>query len=244
MNWHDVDQSPQKEDKAFQQAMNLAVSEFMDVSFSKTFIVSIYFHAKSWLPARSVVMECLATRKNIDSSGEMMLLTSSCPDDRNNKWRVQAVAVSPDKFESREALPSQWRGLTNDHLFEVAGISGCVFVHSSGFIGGKKSYEVMSSTVAKKKDSLRTQGRKLVRRNTGETSSNGDNDTFTQGMDSAESEEVVSAMESLSSEKKNSDTRLIYPNISDSASSGSDSSQDPKVTQSFTLSDSKNENEE
>ncbi|KAI3724256.1 hypothetical protein L2E82_36027 [Cichorium intybus] len=132
MNWYDVDQSPQKEDKAFQQAMNLVGSEFMDC---------IYFHAKSWLPTRSVVMECLATRKNIDSSGEMMLLTSSCP--VSCFW---------------EALPSQWRGLTDDHLFEVAGISGCVFVHSSGFIGGNKSYEVMSSTVAKKKDSLRTQG--------------------------------------------------------------------------------------
>ncbi|KAI3517753.1 hypothetical protein L1887_16972 [Cichorium endivia] len=156
MNWYDADQSPQKEDQAFQQAMSLAGSEFMDC---------IYFHAKSWLPARSVVMECLATRKNIDSSGEIMLLTRSCPwklhifdlevdmkidpvikyviyqDDRNNKWRVQAVAVSPDKFESRKALPSDWRGLTDDHLSEVAGISGCVFVHSSGFIGGNKSYE-------------------------------------------------------------------------------------------------------
>ncbi|KAI3751996.1 hypothetical protein L2E82_23094 [Cichorium intybus] len=64
------------------------------------------------------------------------------------------------------------------------------------------------------RESLRTQGRKLVRSNTGESKSNGDSDTFTQGMDSAESEEVVSARESLSSEEINSDTRLIDPNIS------------------------------
>lgn len=81
----------------------------------------------------------------------------------------------------------------------------------------------------------------MVRSNTVESSSNGDSDTLTQGMDSAESEEVVSARESLSSEEINSDTRLIDPNISDSASSDSDSSQ---VSQSFTLSDSKDENEE
>lgn len=156
LNWYDDDQSPEKEDQAFQQAMKLAGTEFMDC---------INFHAKSWLPARSVVMECLAERKNVDSSGEIMLLTRSCPwklhifdleaemkidpalkyviyqDDRNDKWRVQAVAVSPDKFESRKPLPSHWRGLTDDHLSQVAGISGCVFVHSSGFIGGNKTYE-------------------------------------------------------------------------------------------------------
>ncbi|GJT50623.1 UPF0160 protein-like protein [Tanacetum coccineum] len=156
INWYDDDQSPEKEGQAFQQAMKLAGDEFMDC---------ISFHAKSWLPGRSVVMECLAERKNVDSSGEIMLLTRSCPwklhifdleaemkidpvlkyviyqDDRNDKWRVQAVAVSPDKFESRKALPSHWRGLTDDHLSQVAGISGCVFVHSSGFIGGNKTYE-------------------------------------------------------------------------------------------------------
>ncbi|KAI7735862.1 hypothetical protein M8C21_000235 [Ambrosia artemisiifolia] len=136
--------------------MALAGNEFMDC---------IHFHIKSWLPARLVVMERLAARKNIDSSGEIMLLTRSCPwklhifdlevemkidpalkyviyqDDRNNRWRVQAVAVSPDKFESRKPLPSQWRGLTDDHLSDVAGISGCIFVHTSGFIGANKTYE-------------------------------------------------------------------------------------------------------
>ncbi|KAL4574737.1 hypothetical protein LXL04_021573 [Taraxacum kok-saghyz] len=164
LNWYDNDQSPEKEDQAFHRAMNLAGNEFMDVRFL-IFNKCIYFHAKSWLPARSVVMECLASRKSIDSSGEIMLLTTSCPwklhifdlevemkidpvlkyviyqDERNNKWRVQAVALSPDKFESRKALPSNWRGLTDDNLSEVSGISGCVFVHSSGFIGGNETYE-------------------------------------------------------------------------------------------------------
>ncbi|KAK9291938.1 hypothetical protein L1049_019890 [Liquidambar formosana] len=156
LDWMDPDQSPEKENEAFQRAMTLAGDEFLE---------SVHFHAKSWLPAHSIVMECLAARGDIDSSGEIMVLTRSCPwklhifeleeemkinpsikyviyqDDRSNKWRVQAVAVSPDKFESRKPLPSLWRGLNGEELSKVVGISGCVFVHMSGFIGGNKSYE-------------------------------------------------------------------------------------------------------
>lgn len=62
-------------------------------------------------------------------------------DDRSKSWRVQAVAVAPDRFESRKALPSQWRGLRDEELSKEARIPGCVFVHMSGFIGGNQSYE-------------------------------------------------------------------------------------------------------
>lgn len=62
-------------------------------------------------------------------------------DDRSKHWRVQAVAVAPDRFESRKALASQWRGLRDGELSKEAGIPGCVFVHMSGFIGGNQSYE-------------------------------------------------------------------------------------------------------
>lgn len=54
---------------------------------------------------------------------------------------MQAVAVSPDKFESRKPLPSPWRGLADEELTSVAGIPGCIFVHMSGFIGANKTYE-------------------------------------------------------------------------------------------------------
>lgn len=40
---------------------------------------TLNFHAKSWLPARSIVMECLLARENIDPSKEIMVLTKSCP---------------------------------------------------------------------------------------------------------------------------------------------------------------------
>lgn len=156
LDWVDLDQSLERENEAFQHASTLTGSEFLE---------SVHFHAKSWLPARSIVMECLAAREDIDSSGEIMVLTRSCPwklhifdleeemkidstikyviyqDERSENWRVQAVAISPDKFESRKPLPSPWRGLTDGELSEAAGIPGCTFVHMSGFIGGNQTYK-------------------------------------------------------------------------------------------------------
>ncbi|XP_047329214.1 MYG1 protein-like [Impatiens glandulifera] len=156
LNYLDTDQSIERENMAFQQAMALSGSELLE---------SIHFHAKSWLPARSIVKDSIMARKDVDSSGEIMVLSRSCPwklhifeleeemkigssikyviyqDDRSQKWRVQAVAVSPGKFESRKPLPSSWRGLNDEELSKVAGISDCTFVHSSGFIGGNRNYE-------------------------------------------------------------------------------------------------------
>ncbi|KAL6959796.1 hypothetical protein U1Q18_039950 [Sarracenia purpurea var. burkii] len=166
LDWTDPDQSPEKENEAFQRAMALTGSEFLD---------TVRFHAKSWLPARSIVMECLAARQEIDPSREIMVLDRFCPDpeliltpwqwklhlfeleeemkidppikyvlyqdDRSKHWRVQAVAVSPDNFESRKPLPSKWQGLRDEELSKEAGIPGCVFVHISGFIGGNQSYD-------------------------------------------------------------------------------------------------------
>ncbi|XP_042467314.1 MYG1 protein-like [Zingiber officinale] len=155
LDWMDLDQSSEKENEAFQQAMILAGGEFLD---------SVRFHARSWLPARSIVAECLATRGNADPSGEIMVLDRFCPwklhlfeleedlkivplvkyvlyqDERSGSWRVQAVSVSPDRFESRKPLPLAWRGLRDQELSDKSGIPGCVFVHISGFIGGNQTY--------------------------------------------------------------------------------------------------------
>ncbi|KAM0935128.1 putative metal-dependent protein hydrolase [Dioscorea sansibarensis] len=156
LNWMDPDQSAEKENAAFEQAMILAGSEFLE---------SVHFHAKSWLPARSTVIDCLKSRGDIDPCGEIMLLNKFCPwklhlfelesdlkidpsikyviyqDDRSKNWRIQAVAISPEKFESRKPLPIPWRGLQDEELSSESGIPGCVFVHMSGFIGGNQTYE-------------------------------------------------------------------------------------------------------
>ena len=57
------------------------------------------------------------------------------------KWRIQAVPVSKDSFESRKPLPDAWRGLRDEGLSAKSGVNGCVFVHASGFIGGNGSEE-------------------------------------------------------------------------------------------------------
>ena len=59
------------------------------------------------------------------------------PDETSGNWRVQAVPVSPESFESRKALPEAWRGLRDEELSRVSGIEGGIFVHASGFTGGK-----------------------------------------------------------------------------------------------------------
>jgi uncharacterized UPF0160 family protein len=58
------------------------------------------------------------------------------PDETAGNWRVQAVPASSDSFESRKALPQQWRGLRDEELSTVSGIPGGIFTHASGFIGG------------------------------------------------------------------------------------------------------------
>lgn len=57
-------------------------------------------------------------------------------DETAGNWRVQAVPVTSDSFESRKALPEQWRGLRDEELSAVSGIPGSIFAHASGFIGG------------------------------------------------------------------------------------------------------------
>jgi uncharacterized UPF0160 family protein len=61
------------------------------------------------------------------------------PDETGGNWRVQAVPVSPESFESRKALPEPWRGVRDENLSRISGIEGCIFVHASGFIGGNKT---------------------------------------------------------------------------------------------------------
>ncbi|KAL5672978.1 hypothetical protein ACJX0J_017284, partial [Zea mays] len=69
-NWTDPEQSPEKVNAAFEHAMILTESEFME---------SVRFHVKSWLPARSIILECLLSRGNIDPSREIMVLDRFCP---------------------------------------------------------------------------------------------------------------------------------------------------------------------
>lgn len=56
------------------------------------------------------------------------------PSKRDHNWNACAVRVSQDFFESKKPFPESWRGLQNEDLAKVTGISGAVFCHNSGFL--------------------------------------------------------------------------------------------------------------
>jgi len=143
-------------DTLFLKASALVGGEFAD---------RLAYYANAWLPARDIVAAGLKARGNADPSGKIILFETYAPwkehlfelesdlaigenekpiyviypDETGGQWRVQAVPVASESFESRRALPEVWCGLRDDELSKASGIDGCVFVHASGFIGGNKT---------------------------------------------------------------------------------------------------------
>ncbi|XP_005111711.1 MYG1 exonuclease [Aplysia californica] len=144
------------EDVQFFKAMDLVGSEFLS---------KVTDYKETWLPARSLVLAAIKNRYNVDPSGQIICLEEGgCPwkdhlftleaelkvtppilyalfTDTHGNWRVQCVSVSMGSFENRLSLKEEWRGVRDDELSEKSGIKGCIFVHTSGFIGGNKTYE-------------------------------------------------------------------------------------------------------
>ncbi|KAJ6604680.1 GAMM1 protein [Mycena vulgaris] len=144
-------------DAQFAKASQLTGEEFMG---------KLNYYANAWLPARDLLIESIESSKQIDPTGKILVFEQFLPwkehlfdleaesampesdkaiyvvySDDSGNWRVQAVPVSSESFESRKALPEAWRGLRDDTLSAASGIEGCVFVHASGFIGGNKTKE-------------------------------------------------------------------------------------------------------
>mmetsp|Transcript_72232 Transcript_72232/g.209114 ORF Transcript_72232/g.209114 Transcript_72232/m.209114 type:complete len:365 (+) Transcript_72232:55-1149(+) len=144
--------TPELENTRFQMAMQLAAKELTDV---------ICGYCTGWLPAREIVQEALAKRKEIHPSGEIMKLPRFCPwqehmfdleeeeeanrtplvkyvlfGDSRGGWRVQAAPKARGSFENRKPLPKAWCGVRDQELSDLIKIPGCVFVHANGFIGG------------------------------------------------------------------------------------------------------------
>jgi len=142
----------------FIDAMALTCSEFID---------AITRLASVWWPARSIVQTALNGRTSIHPSGQIILMDTCCPwkdhifeleakeepkqgkeqilyciyGDTGGSWRVQAVPLDANSFDSRKKLPECWQGVRNQELSDKAGIEGCIFVHASGFIGGNATKE-------------------------------------------------------------------------------------------------------
>ncbi|KAI0735190.1 GAMM1 protein [Earliella scabrosa] len=145
-------------DAKFLQASALVGTEFLD---------RLDYYANAWLPARDLVVAALEKRKQVDEQGRIILFEQFAPwkehlfelesalgipeaekplyvlypDEFGGNWRIQAVPIAPESFESRKALPEQWRGVRDDDLSKLSGVDGCIFVHASGFIGGNKTKE-------------------------------------------------------------------------------------------------------
>lgn len=141
---------------AFEKAIELCGEEFKG---------QLNFLVEAWLPARKVVEDAFATRFSIDPSGEIIFFEAGgCPweehlfaiereneilgktkfvlyVDQSGEYRVHSVRKKFGLFGHRQGLPNQWCGLRDEELNNVAGISGCIFVHASGFIGGNKTFE-------------------------------------------------------------------------------------------------------
>mmetsp|Transcript_68472 Transcript_68472/g.200286 ORF Transcript_68472/g.200286 Transcript_68472/m.200286 type:complete len:381 (-) Transcript_68472:162-1304(-) len=150
--------SPEIENARFKEAAKLAAKELCDV---------VCGYCSGWLPARTIVEEALAKRGEVHASGEVMKLPRFCPwqehlfdleeeakaggaseapltkyvvfQDSRAGWRVQAAPKKRGSFENRLPLPKAWCGLRDQQLSDCSGISGCVFVHAGGFIGGNQS---------------------------------------------------------------------------------------------------------
>ncbi|KAI5480731.1 hypothetical protein MNV49_007658 [Pseudohyphozyma bogoriensis] len=148
-------------DNLFEKASKLAGEEFLG---------RVDYAAKSWLPAKQLVQQAVEKRFEVDASGKVVLFESfapwkehlynleselSIPESQlplyilypestspTTNWRIQAVPVSADSFESRKALPEAWRGIRDEKLDELTGGQpGAIFVHAAGFIGGHKTKE-------------------------------------------------------------------------------------------------------
>lgn len=156
----DITENPQ----AAEDARFLQASALVGTSFVRKLALA---HA-NWLPARATVLEAYKARLETDASGRVITLPlgglpwkehlyrieSDNPDnpsilyvlypeseEKDAKWRIQAVSVSESSFESRRALREEWRGLRDAELSEKAGIPDCVFCHASGFTGGNLTKE-------------------------------------------------------------------------------------------------------
>ena len=148
-----------QQDVRFKEAL-----EFMTKIFKRTIVVC----GTSWLPARELVLNGLLTMKNqtivfdeyVPWKSHFYELEEELLKSKKLKkkalfvvyptgdtWRVTCVSVSETSFENRLSLPEQWRGLRDSELDKVTKLSGCTFVHASGFTGGNKSKDNLMKMV-------------------------------------------------------------------------------------------------
>ncbi|KAI8633984.1 putative UPF0160 protein C27H6.8 [Xylariaceae sp. FL1651] len=157
-------------DPAEAQAAEDARFEAASARIGEEFDRDLAYYTSAWLPARSIVQQAYAKRREYDAEGRIMVLEGQAVPWKDHlysleeeeetpeqnkvlyvlypekptsdaKWRIQAVPVSSGSFQSRKALPEPWRGARDEQLDDITGVPGGVFVHASGFIGGNKTFD-------------------------------------------------------------------------------------------------------
>jgi uncharacterized UPF0160 family protein len=164
-NWNDPVPADPAAAQAAEDERFLTASQRIGEEFDR----DLEYYTRSWLPAREIVESAFKGRKEIDPTGRILVFMGQmvpwkdhlytleeaegetaqkvlyvlypekpAPD---SKWRIQAVPLTKDSFQSRKPLPEAWRGVRDEELSEKTGIPGGVFVHAAGFIGGNKTFE-------------------------------------------------------------------------------------------------------
>lgn len=121
----------------------------------------VFYYTLSWLPARSIVEDAIKNRFDVHKSGEILEIKQFAPwkqhlselevefnivgvpkyviyPDKAN-WRVICVPNEPSSFVCRKFLHKMWRGVRDEQLANISGISDAQFCHANGFIGGSKT---------------------------------------------------------------------------------------------------------
>jgi uncharacterized UPF0160 family protein len=152
-DWNETDKN---ENTQFKLALDMVGNEFLD---------RIRYYVLNWYPAREIVFKAIENRFNIDPSGSIVVIEPFAPwkshlfdlekelnlnnqelkyamyKDSNGSWRIQCIPVEENSFKNRLSLPSEWCGLRDQELSDLANIKECIFCHANGFIGGNKTYE-------------------------------------------------------------------------------------------------------
>ncbi|KNH06456.1 UPF0160 protein MYG1 mitochondrial [Perkinsela sp. CCAP 1560/4] len=138
---------------AFQKAILLATGEFY---------ARLEFLCMSWIPARRLVVQAFEDAQkskmpeviiisggglpwkehlfDVEKEKDLVGKTLYCMfPEVTGEWKIIAVPEKLGGFANR--LPLPWKGLRDDELDKASGISGCIFVHASGFIGGNRTFE-------------------------------------------------------------------------------------------------------
>ncbi|KAL3838035.1 hypothetical protein ACJIZ3_022626 [Penstemon smallii] len=258
--------------RALRRSQTSASSKSSPASSSPNTSSSSPTSSSSWVHLRSVLL--------------IIASSNSSPDSSSSTDRVRLKSPWSRRKRKHILSPQQWRTLfTPDGKLRDNGIKFLKKIRSGGvdpsiraevwpFLLGvydltssKEERDVIRTQKRKEYEKLRKQCRRLLKRNSkllklnesGQTS-NGDCGSLTEGMDSPNSEDVVSARESLSCEEDflyndqdqptntimdgyAGSKRITDSNLaSDSESSDSDS-DDPEVSQTFNFTESMEDND-